>query len=202
MTVARSHLDALRSALDTFEDVGTRRVEAWGARLAARLSAGARLLTVGNGGSAAHAEHLASEMVGRYFEDRPPFSAIALHVDGSAVSALVNDYGVEEMFTRQVRAHGRAGDVLVAFSTSGRSPNVVAAASAATGRGMEVWSLTGGLPNPLAEASTEVLAVPAPRTATVQEVHQVAIHLLCAAFDRALLDGPVGAGSRARRLVP
>jgi D-sedoheptulose 7-phosphate isomerase len=216
MTPTDAHLDALRRALDDFQPAAAD-LDRWGSALAACLTGGGRLLTVGNGGSAAHAEHLASEIVGRYFKDRPPFSAIALHVDGSAITALVNDYGVEEMFTRQVCAHGRSGDVLVAFSTSGRSPNVVAAARAAIARGMVVWSFTGPAPNPLAEVSTDVVVVPTDRTATVQEVHQVALHLLCAAFDRALDEGasavsrpaetttpPPTAGSTARRsaLVP
>ena len=191
MNPAADHLQALRAALDDFEAAGAARIEAWGAELAAHLDAGARLLTAGNGGSAAHAEHLAAEMVGRYRDERRPFSAVALHVDGSAVTALVNDYGVEEMFARQVAAHGRPGDVLIALSTSGSSPNVVVAAGAAVRRGMTVWSLTGRGPNPLTEASSDAVAVSAARTATVQEVHQVALHLLCAAFDRAL--GSAGA---------
>ncbi len=179
-----THLDALRDALDHFERTALTQVQAWGKRLADRLVDGGRLLTVGNGGSAAHAEHLASEMVGRYLEERPPFSALALHVDGSALTALTNDYGPQEMFARQVRAHGRPDDVLIAFSTSGRSPNVVAAADAARAAGMVVWSFTGPAPNPLAAASDDTVAIVAAGTPTVQEVHQVAVHLLCAAFDR------------------
>ncbi len=183
MTSTTEHLDALRAALRTFESGGAPRLATWGAELARRLGAGGRLLTVGNGGSAAHAEHLASELVGRFRCDRPPYSALALHVDGSTLTALTNDYGPEEMFARQVRAHGRVGDVLVAFSTSGTSRNVLAGAHAANELGLTVWSLTGSAPNPLAALSTEVIAVDAQTTATVQEVHQVALHLLCAAFD-------------------
>jgi D-sedoheptulose 7-phosphate isomerase len=183
---SHSHLVQLRRALDRFErDIG--QIEQWGEALARRLMDDGRLLTVGNGGSAAHAEHLASELVGRYALDRPPFSAIALHVDGAALSALTNDYGIEEMFARQVRAHARPGDVVVAFSTSGRSPNVLAAARAATESGATVWSFTGPGPNALAAVSTDFIGVTADRTATVQEIHQVAIHLLCAAFDRHVL---------------
>ena len=185
-THARAHLDALRRALRSFEGE-TERIDAWGRELFGRLSAGGRLLTAGNGGSAAHAEHLASELVGRYRADRPPFSALALNVDGSALTALTNDYGPEQMFARQVLAHARSDDVLIAFSTSGRSPNAVAAAHAAKGVGAVVWSFTGPAPNPLADASTDVVAVDTEWTATVQEVHQVALHLLCAAFDRALV---------------
>lgn len=182
---ANEHLDALRAALDRFEPDAAS-IDRWGGCLASLLGAGGRLLTVGNGGSAAHAEHLASEFIGRYSGEREPFSALSLHVDGSALTALVNDYGSGEMFARQVRAHGRPGDVLAAFSTSGRSANVIRAARTARSIGIVVWALTGPLPNPLADASTETVAVTADRTATIQEVHQVAIHLLCAAFDRAL----------------
>lgn len=182
-----AHIDRLRLALDGFEADGVERVCSWGERLADRLAGGGRLLTAGNGGSAAHAEHLAAEIVGRYLDERPPFSAVALHTGGAALTALVNDYGTEEMFARQVAAHGRPGDVLVALSTSGRSPNVLAAVRAAVAGGVTVWSLTGRAPNPLAELSDEAVAVDAPATPTVQEVHQVAVHLLCSAFDSALL---------------
>jgi D-sedoheptulose 7-phosphate isomerase len=175
----------VRCALADFEDhMAT--VERWGDELARRLSEGHRLLAVGNGGSAAHAEHLAAELVGRYTVERRPFSAIALHVDGAALSALANDYGPDAMFARQVEAHAGPGDVVVAFSTSGRSPNLLAAARTARERGTAVWSFTGPLPNPLACLSDDVVPVDAPTTPTVQEVHQVALHLLCAAFDAAL----------------
>ncbi|MDE3204790.1 MAG: SIS domain-containing protein [Acidobacteriota bacterium] len=183
--ISSRHLRAVRVALDDFEasiDV----IERWGGELARRLTAGARLLTAGNGGSAAHAEHLAAEFVGRYATERAPFSAVALHCGGVTISALTNDYGADEMFARQVRAHGRPGDVLVAFSTSGHSPNVVAAAGAACAQGLTVWSLTGPGPNPLTEVSSDSVAVRAPATPTVQEIHQIAVHLLCEAFDESL----------------
>lgn len=185
---AHPHLAALRAALDVVE-ADTPRIEAWGKELAARLGAGRRLLTVGNGGSAAHADHLASEFVGRYSTERPPFSALALGAGAAAVTALANDYGVEEMFARQVRAHAGPGDVLIAFSTSGGSPNVLAAADAARRLGAAVWSFTGRLPNPLAARSDATVAAAADGTATVQEIHQVALHLLCAAFDAELAEG-------------
>jgi D-sedoheptulose 7-phosphate isomerase len=147
------------------------------------LLQGRRLLAVGNGGSAAQAQHLTAELVGRYCDDRIPFSAIALHADTSSLTAISNDYGVDEAFSRQVRAHGRPGDVLVALSTSGRSPNVLASVAAARGLGLTVWGLTGPAPNPLAAACDEALSVHSPSGATVQEVHLVAVHLLCAAID-------------------
>jgi D-sedoheptulose 7-phosphate isomerase len=178
------HVRALEDALDALRD-RMHDVEAWGARLAARLRDGGRLLAAGNGGSAAHAQHLTAELVGRYRDERRPLSAIALHADTSSLTAIVNDYGPDAGFARQVHAHGRPGDVLVVLSTSGRSPNLVAAVDAARRCGMATLALTGPAPNPLAEAAEDALAVEAPSTATVQEVHQVVVHLVCAAVDAA-----------------
>ncbi|MEW1955822.1 SIS domain-containing protein [Terrabacter sp. NPDC080008] len=158
----------------------------WGARLAATLENGGRLLAAGNGGSAAQAQHLTAELVGRYRLDRRPFSAICLSSETSTLTAVVNDYPPEELFARQVEAHGREGDVLVLLSTSGRSPNVVEAARRGREAGLVVWALTGPAPNPLAEVADEALSVDAEFTATVQELHLVALHILCAGLDRAL----------------
>jgi len=181
----RAHLAALARPLAALEaDVG--RIDRWGTELAEVLVGGGRVLVAGNGGSAAQAQHLTSELVGRYRDERRPFSAICLHADSSSVTAIANDYGVEELFARQVRAHGRHGDVLVALSTSGRSPNVLAAVAAAHQCGLTSWAVTGRAPNPLAEACTDAVVVDAPYTATVQEVHQVVVHLLCAAVDVAV----------------
>jgi D-sedoheptulose 7-phosphate isomerase len=179
------HLAALRRPLDELE-ASVDRLDAWGRHLAGVLSAGGRLLAVGNGGSAAQAQHLTSELVGRYRDERRPFSALALHAETSSVTAITNDYPAEELFARQVRAHGRTGDVLVSLSTSGRSPNVLAAAAAARECGLTTWALTGRAPNPLVDACDDAVAVDAPYTATVQEVHQVVVHLLCAAVDVAV----------------
>ncbi|SFF59124.1 D-sedoheptulose 7-phosphate isomerase [Actinacidiphila alni] len=176
------HCDDLKTALDEFRTSCslTRR---WGVDLADALRGGARLLVAGNGGSAAQAQHLTAELVGRYRDDRPPFSALALHADTSSTTAIANDYGVQEVFARQVRAHGRAGDVLMLLSTSGASANLLAAADAARRTGMRVWALTGPSPNPLAAAADQTLSVSAPATATVQEIHLVAVHMICEAFD-------------------
>lgn len=195
LPVGRAHLAELAQALAAL-DGDVERIEAWGRDLATVLIGGGRLLAAGNGGSAAQAQHLTSELVGRYRDDRAPFGAIALHAETSAVSAVANDYGWEDAYARQVRAHGRAGDVLVALSTSGRSPNVIAAAVAARSCGMATLALTGAGPNALASACDDALCVGAAATATVQEVHQVVVHLLCATVDvtvgaspPALLDG-------------
>jgi D-sedoheptulose 7-phosphate isomerase len=185
----RSHLAALRASLSQLEQEAEH-IDAWGNRLARVLAGGGRLLAVGNGGSAAQAQHLTSELVGRYRDDRPPLSALALHAESSSYTAICNDYGDEQAFARQVRAHGRPGDVLLAFSTSGRSPNVVAAIEAALEGGLEAWALTGPAPNPACERADEALCVEAASTATVQEIHQIALHLLCAAVDLALDAAP------------
>jgi glycosyltransferase involved in cell wall biosynthesis/phosphoheptose isomerase len=184
---ADRHVAQLRDALER-HGKALAVAEDWGARLAVRLSGGGRLLAVGNGGSAAEAQHLTAELVGRFERDRRALSALCLHGDSSSFTAIANDYGLEEAFARQVCAHGRPGDVLVVLSTSGQSPNVLAAARAAHECGLAVWGLTGPAPNPLAELCDEVLAVQAPRTSTVQELHLVAIHVLCGAVDAALAD--------------
>jgi D-sedoheptulose 7-phosphate isomerase len=191
VTVARplahgtAHVDALGQALDGLRAQADR-LDGWGTELAAVLVAGGRLLAAGNGGSAAEAQHLTSELVGRYRDDRPPFSAIALHAETSSCTAIGNDYGPDEVFARQVAAHGRPGDLLVLFSTSGHSANILAAARAAGRVGMRIWAFTGPVPNPLATAVDEVVVADAASTANVQELHLVALHMLCAAVDVAL----------------
>jgi phosphoheptose isomerase len=154
--------------------------------MAGVLERGGRVLVAGNGGSAAQAQHLTSELVGRYRDDRRPLSALCLHADTSSVTAIVNDYGADAVFSRQLLAHGRPGDIFVGLSTSGRSPNLLEAMGAARDIGARRYALTGPAPNPLAGLADDVVAVEATATATVQEVHQVVVHLLCAAVDIAL----------------
>ncbi|MFJ1807482.1 MULTISPECIES: SIS domain-containing protein [unclassified Streptomyces] len=180
-----AHCDELLDALARFRE-RAHLTERWGERLAAVLSGGGRLLAAGNGGSAAQAQHLTAELVGRYRDDRPPFSALALHADTSSTTAIANDYGVDEVFARQVRAHGRRGDVLLLLSTSGASANLLAAADAGRAAGLTVWALTGPAPNPLTAGSDEALCVSGSSTATVQELHLVAVHMVCEAFDAAV----------------
>ena len=179
----REHIAALAGPLADLESE-VDRIEAWGRELARVLLGGGRLLAAGNGGSAAQAQHLVTELVGRYRDDaRAPLSAIALCADMASVTAIGNDYGAEEAFARQVHAHGRPGDVLVALSTSGRSPNVVAAVDAAQRCEITTWALTGRAPNALAAAADDYLAVASDYAPTVQEIHQVVLHLLCAVVD-------------------
>ncbi len=181
---AVAHVEALADALRSLA-AESDRLDRWGDVLAARLPAGHRLLAAGNGGSAAEAQHLTAELVGRFEDDRPPFAAIALHGDTSSVTAIGNDYGYEEVFARQVTAHARSGDVVVLLSASGRSANLLTAAAAARQAGAQCWALTGPGPNPLALACDDAICVPG-RTATVQEAHLVAVHLVCGAFEAAL----------------
>jgi phosphoheptose isomerase len=160
----------------------------WGRRLAVPLLAGNRLLVAGNGGSAAEAQHLTAELVGRYVADRPPLSAIALHAETSALTAIGNDFGATEAFARQVAAHGRSGDVVLLLSASGRSQNVLAAAERGRALGLTVWAMTGPGPNPLAVLADDAICVAGTDTAVVQEVHLVAIHALCDALDAQIME--------------
>ncbi|ARQ67798.1 D-sedoheptulose-7-phosphate isomerase [Streptomyces marincola] len=191
---AHEHCLLLQDALRRFRTDGLARAVAWGRTLAGVLPVGGRLLCAGNGGSAAQAQHLTAELVGRYDGDRAPFSALSLHAETSSVTAIGNDYGFDEIYARQVAAHGRPGDVLLLMSTSGRSDNLLGAATAGRAAGLRVWAMTGPAPNPLAAQADEVLAIDAPGTATVQEAHLVALHVVCEAFDEELPGpGPVPA---------
>lgn len=178
----RTHLDQLARPLDALY-AETDRLDRWGRELAHVLQGGGRLLAIGNGGSACQAQHLTAEIVGRYRDDRAPFAALALCTETSALTAIGNDYGIEELFARQVRGHGREGDVLLALSTSGRSANIVGAVEAANELGLRTLALTGPADNPLADVADDAVCIESPHTATVQELHLMAIHLVCAAFD-------------------
>lgn len=184
-TTAREHVGRLTHALGGLE-ADARTLGDWGARLARIMNDGGRLLVAGNGGSAALAQHLTGELVGRYVDERRPLSAIALHAETTSLTAIVNDYGPDECFARQVRAHGRRGDVLLVISTSGTSTNVLRAAVAGREVGTHIWGLTGPPGSPLQAACDSVLAVRSPVTSTIQEVHQVAVHLLCESIDATL----------------
>ncbi|HYY12718.1 MAG TPA: SIS domain-containing protein [Kineosporiaceae bacterium] len=180
------HLPQLRRALGDLErQAGL--VEHWGAVLADVLGSGGRLVAAGNGGSAAEAQHLTAELVGRFeTPDRKPLSAIAVCAETSSLTAIGNDFGFEHAFARQVAAHGREGDVLVLITTSGRSRNLVLAAEAGRAAGMRVWGMTGPVPNPVADLCDEVLAIDVPSTTAVQEAHLVAVHAICAALEQCL----------------
>jgi len=143
-----------------------------------------KILICGNGGSAADAQHFAAELVVRFEMQRRAFPALALTTDTSLLTAVGNDLGFEEIFSRQVEALGLQGDILVAISTSGRSPNVLTAAKTARQLGLSVVALTGPLPNPLAQLSHVTLSAPSDQTAHTQIVHITAIHAICKLIER------------------
>jgi D-sedoheptulose 7-phosphate isomerase len=154
------------------------------------LFADGKILACGNGGSAADAQHFAAELVGRFERERPELPAISLSTDTSLLTAVANDYAFEQVFAKQVRALGTKGDVLLAISTSGSSPNVVAAVQAAQEREMRVIALTGkggGRIGELLAPGDVHVCVPHDRTARIQEVHLLTIHCLCDAIDATLL---------------
>jgi D-sedoheptulose 7-phosphate isomerase len=154
------------------------------------VTSGGKVLACGNGGSAADAQHFAAEFVGRFERERPELGAIALTTDSSILTAVANDYGYDQVFARQVRALGLAGDVLLAISTSGNSPSVLAAVEAAHAREMTVVALTGRGGGKMASALRETdvhVCVPHDRTARIQEVHLLTLHCLCDGVDAQLL---------------
>lgn len=156
-----------------------------GNRLIATLEAGNKILLCGNGGSAADAQHIAAELTGRYLEkNRRPLPAIALTTDTSALTAIGNDFGIEQIFSRQVEALGNKGDLLIAISTSGNSSNVLAAAATARTAQMTVIGITGGNGGELKAASDLVLIVPSSHTPHIQEMHILIAHILCDLVDR------------------
>lgn len=151
-----------------------------------------KILACGNGGSAADAQHFAAEMTGRFEQERMELAAVALTTDTSALTAIGNDYGFEHIFSKQVRALGRAGDVLIGISTSGNSGNVIEAIKAAHERDMKVVAFTGrdgGKIAAMLKDGDVLLNVPYPRTARIQEVHILLVHTICDSIDTMLMDG-------------
>ena len=150
------------------------------------LRAGGKVLLCGNGGSAADAAHLAAEFVGRFQMERPSLPAIALGENSSTITAVGNDYAFDEVFARQVRGLGAAGDVLLAFSTSGGSPNVIAAVDAARERGITTVGITGSPGGTVAELADVALRMPSDVTARIQEAYMALGHALCELVETAL----------------
>jgi rfaE bifunctional protein nucleotidyltransferase chain/domain len=164
----------------------------WAVLVVAALRAGGTLYTFGNGGSAADAEHLAAELVGRYDVDRRPLAALALTTNTAALTAIANDYGFEQVFARQVHALAGEGDIVLGISTSGRSPNVVAGLAAARDVGARRLALLGadGASTDAGDVADSILTVAPDHTPGVQEAHRLAWHLLCVGID-AVLDAPL-----------
>ena len=154
------------------------------------LRAGGKVLLAGNGGSAADAQHIAGELVSRFAFDRPGLAAVALTTDTSILTAIGNDYGYEMLFARQVQALGRRGDVFIAYSTSGRSPNILRALQTARAAGLCTVGFTGNREGSLGGLCDHLLAVPAADTPKIQEGHLVLGHILCGLVESALFTPP------------
>jgi D-sedoheptulose 7-phosphate isomerase len=154
------------------------------------LKNGGKILLAGNGGSAADAQHIAGEFVSRFMFDRPGLSAIALTTDTSILTAIGNDYGYEKLFARQVQALGRKRDVLIAYSTSGKSPNVLEALKAAKVEELVTIGFTGNRGGPMHDLCDHTLAVPSPDTPKIQEGHLVLGHILCGIVEQTLFTPP------------
>ena len=175
--IERAGLDAnLLDAARTIADV-----------IAAGLRAGNKLLVAGNGGSAADAQHISAEIVGRYKKDRPAYAAIALTTDTSALTAISNDYGFEQVFSRQVEGLGRRGDVLLALTTSGRSPNILAALKAARQQGLVTIGFTGAKGTALGASCDHLLLAPSEDTAVIQQIHMAFAHGICEVIEQTLM---------------
>jgi D-sedoheptulose 7-phosphate isomerase len=155
------------------------------------LRSGNKILLIGNGGSAADAQHIAAEIIGRYKQDRPAYAAIALTTDTSALTAIANDYGFEQVFARQVEGLGARGDVLLALSTSGRSPNILAALRTARKRGLVTIGFTGSTGEALGALCDHLLVSPSDDTPVVQQIHLSVAHGICDAIEQAMMsEGP------------
>jgi D-sedoheptulose 7-phosphate isomerase len=170
-------------------------------RVERALRSGGKLLIAGNGGSAADAQHIAAELVSRFKRDRAPLPAIALTTDTSLLTAVGNDYGFEHVFERQVLGLGRPGDVFLAISTSGRSPNVLAALRAAREMGIVTVGFTGADGEPMRALSDICLSVASKDTALIQQVHLVAAHAICEVVETAMFGEDRNAPSRASQPI-
>lgn len=178
-----------REVQDRFFDAEAPRILATAATIAERLRQGGKILLFGNGGSAADAQHIAAEFVGRFGPDRPAVSALSLAVDPSVVTALGNDYGFETVFSRQIEAHGRPPDTAIGISTSGTSPNVIQAFRAARTAGLYTVGLTGRTGGGMKDIVDVLFSVPSTRTPRIQETHIMIGHFLSELIDRELYPG-------------
>lgn len=183
-------LDELRRALDAARESLPASIERASSCLRAAVVAGRTVLACGNGGSASSSQHFVAELVGRLRVDRAPIAAVSLAADVATLTAVANDAGFERVFARQVDALARPGDVLVALSTSGRSPDVVAAARAARARGCAVVALTGPGGGDLAALADVLVAVPTETVARIQEVHALCLHAMASALEGDLATEP------------
>jgi D-sedoheptulose 7-phosphate isomerase len=185
LAALRERRTSLAAALDRMRPC-VRDLSEAAALILKALRGGGRVLIAGNGGSAAVAQHFATELVGRFRRERDAYAALALTADTAILTAIANDYGYEEVFARQVEAYGHFGDVLIAFSTSGESENLVRAARRAMGKGIAVLAITGASPNRLAATAHLAICVPVAETPLAQELHMVVLHVLCDLIESSL----------------
>ncbi len=191
----QSVLDHFRRSRETLERAAGDRdlmtaVLAIADQIARTLRDGGKVMLAGNGGSAADAQHIAAELVGRYVIDRAPFAAVALTTDTSALTAIGNDYSFDQIFERQLRGLGRRGDVFVAISTSGRSKNILAALKAARELGIATIGFTGAKGAQMRPLCDLSLIVPSDETALIQQIHITAAHAICGLVERDLYGAP------------
>lgn len=188
-----SQIDGARQVMASMlaDDALLARVEAAAQTCIDCMKAGNKILLAGNGGSAADAQHIAAEFVSRFAFDRPGLPAIALTTDSSILTAIGNDYGYERLFTRQIQAHGQRGDIFIAYSTSGKSPNVLVAMAEARAMGLVCIAMTGNRGGPMRELADHYLDVPSSETPRIQEGHAVLGHILCGLVESSLFRAPV-----------
>ncbi len=186
--IVKASLNEARDALDAFlaNDRAQQAVVDAALLMAEALRGGGKVMSCGNGGSFCDAMHFAEEMTGRFRENRPPYAAVAIS-DASHLSCVGNDFGFDEVFARYVMAHGRAGDVLLAISTSGKSPNIIRAAEEAHKRGVRVVVMTGRADTPLSSMADVAIVTPGGRWADrVQELHIKCIHIMIELIEKAM----------------
>ena len=181
----QSSLDGLSKAVQSADLRATTHTIA--RAVADALKAGNKLLLIGNGGSAADAQHIAAEIVGRYKQERPGWAAIALTTDTSALTAIANDYGFEQVFARQVQGLARRGDVLFALTTSGRSPNIIAALKVARDLGVTTIGFTGTKGESMRASCDHLFVSPTDDTPVIQQIHMMAMHAICDKVEQVMI---------------
>jgi D-sedoheptulose 7-phosphate isomerase len=186
--IFKEHHEVIRGLME--QQAG--KIEQLGKKAVEVLRNGGTIFFCGNGGSAADSQHLAAELVGRYERERDALPAVALTVDTSTLTAIGNDYGFEDVFHRQLLGLGKAGDLLVAISTSGNSPNVLKAVETARRKGMSTVALTGKGGGRLAGACDQAIVVPSSQTSRIQEAHIIIGHIMCQYIEEELSGGSAG----------
>lgn len=178
-------IEEMQAALARLDEPARAAIDDIAQRMIACLRAGNKIMVCGNGGSAADAQHIAGELAGRFRRDRKPLACLALSTDTSVITAVANDFAFGDIFSRQVEALGKSGDVLLALTTSGNSPNVLAAARAARARGISVLAMTGQSGGAIAGLAEATFQAPAQSSYLAQQIHQLAYHAICDIIDEA-----------------